>query len=85
MITEQTAIAIIELKKEYYTAKKIKLQTRQEQLRKENEVVLATAYELLIDQVKETEKDLNEIIKHIGNIASYQENCINLINKTLKK
>tara|TARA_R100001440_G_scaffold23448_1_gene38198 strand:- start:3631 stop:3888 length:258 start_codon:yes stop_codon:yes gene_type:complete len=85
MITNPTSIAIIELKREYYIAKRRKNIEIKNDYEKEGKNIEALAIKLLIDQIQETIEDLTEMIQQINNISTYQENCINLITNQLKK
>tara|TARA_R100000278_G_C5469436_1_gene163931 strand:+ start:1437 stop:1694 length:258 start_codon:yes stop_codon:yes gene_type:complete len=85
MITNPTSIAIIELKREYYIAKKRKNIEIKNDYEKEGKKIEALALKLLNDQIQETIQDLSEMIQQIKNISTYQENCINLITNQLKK
>jgi len=85
MITNPTSIAIIELKREYYIAKRRKNIEIKKDYEKEDKKIEALAIKLLIDQIQETIEDLTEMIQQIKNISTYQENCINLITNQLKK
>ena len=75
---------IVQLKREYYKAKRVKLIEHQANLQAEGKEIDSLAMGFVIDQVQETIGDLKDIMNEIENYQKHNEMCLNLITNKLK-
>jgi hypothetical protein len=78
------AIGVIEIHREYWIKKRVKIIERIDQLKKEGKKVEITALEMVLDTIQEVISDLSEMIDSLSNIAAYEESCSDLINNINK-
>jgi len=78
------AIGVIEIHREYWIKKRVKIIERIDQLKKEEKKVEITALEMVLDTIQEVISDLSEMIDSLSNIAAYEESCSDLINNINK-
>jgi prefoldin subunit 5 len=79
------ATGVIEYKREIWIKKRIVLIERIISLRDQGYNDEADKLESVLDIVQEAISDLSEMIDSLNNISSYEESCLNLINKTNNK
>ena len=80
-----TAIGIIELKRETWRIKRIKILEQKIDLENKGKEIEAIAVGLVIDSIQETISDLTDMIDTITNITAYEKSCSNLINNQFNK
>ena len=80
-----TAIGIIELKRETWRKKRIKILEQKIDLENQGKEIEAIALGFVIDSIQETISDLTEMIESIKNKTAYEESCLNLINNQINK
>ena len=85
------AIGVIEIHREYWIKKRVKIIERIDQLKKEGKIfytqeekAVITALEMVLDTIQEVISDLSEMIDSLSNIAAYEESCSDLINNINK-
>ena len=81
----QTAVGIIELKREEYRIKRIKAIERKVAFENQGETLDAQIVDMTIDSLQNTLSDLTEMIDQIRNITAYEKSCIDLINNQFNK
>ena len=81
----QTAIGIIELKREEYRIQRIKAIERKVEFENQGKTLDAQVVEMTIDSLQNTLNDLTEMIDQITAITKYEKSCIDLINNQYNK